>query len=145
MIPYNPKIVLDRLPQVQQAEEAPQNDTEIDSNFSDHFEPATPPPSTPQPILSGSPITPETVKSLKRKGDQLLQYMQENSLSPTLQRHMRAFAKGSIAQAHEGAQAVEDLQKTTAAEKARQARQKASKSSLQKGGVLYASKARAMV
>ncbi|RPB22341.1 hypothetical protein L211DRAFT_788963 [Terfezia boudieri ATCC MYA-4762] len=58
---------------------------------------------------------------------------------------MRAFAKGSIAQAHDGTQAVEDLHKTTAAEKARQARQTASKHSLQKGGVLYASKARAMV
>jgi len=44
-----------------------------------------------------------------------------------------------------GTQAVEDLHKTTAAEKARQARQAASKRSLQKGGVLYASKARAMV
>ncbi|KAF8415582.1 hypothetical protein EV426DRAFT_701266 [Tirmania nivea] len=58
---------------------------------------------------------------------------------------MRAFTKGSIAQAHEGAQAVEDLQKTTAAEKARQAWQTGSKRPLQKGGVLYASKARAMV
>ncbi|KAF8453816.1 hypothetical protein BGX38DRAFT_1268323 [Terfezia claveryi] len=142
MIPYNPKIVLDRLPEVQQAS---QNNAEIDSNFTDEFEPSTPPPSTPPPILSGSPITPETVRSLKRKSDQLLQYMEQNNLSPTLQRHMRAFAKGSIAQAHDGTQAVEDLHKTTAAEKARQARQEASKRSLQKGGVLYASKARAMV
>ncbi|KAF8415588.1 hypothetical protein EV426DRAFT_57574 [Tirmania nivea] len=144
MIPYNLKIVLDRLLEVQQA---PHNNAEIDSNFSDEFEPSTPPPSTPPlstpppstplpstpppstplpstpppstpppstpppstpppstppPILSSSPITPETVRSLKRKSDQLLQYMEQNNLSPTLQRHMRAFTKGSIAQAHDG-------------------------------------------
>ncbi|KAF8430174.1 hypothetical protein EV426DRAFT_639136 [Tirmania nivea] len=137
MIPYNPKIVLDRLPEAQQAT---RNETEIDSNLSDEFEPSTPPP-----ILSGSPVTPATVRSLKRKSDQLLQYMEKNNLSPTFQRHMRVFTKGSIAQAHDGAQAVEDLHKTTAAQKARQAQQNASKRSLQKGGVLYASKARAMV
>ncbi|KAF8450141.1 hypothetical protein BGX38DRAFT_510407 [Terfezia claveryi] len=138
MIPYNPKIVLDRLPEIQQAQQASRSNAEIDSNFSDEFEPSTPPPSTPPPILSGSPVTPETVRSLKHKSDQLLHYMEENNLSPTLQRHMRAFTKGSIAQAHDGAQAVGDLNKTTAAEKARQARQTASKRSLQKGGVLYA-------
>jgi hypothetical protein len=52
---------------------------------------------------------------------------------------------GSLAQAQVGAQAQEDLAHTEAAVKARNARQKGSRRSLQKGGVLYASHAREMV
>jgi hypothetical protein len=53
--------------------------------------------------------------------------------------------KGSLVQAQMGAQAVQDLNLTNAAQNARSIRQEANRRSLQSGGILYASDARAMV
>jgi hypothetical protein len=53
--------------------------------------------------------------------------------------------KGSLAQANAGAQAQEDLLHTQAAELARATRQKRTRRSVLKGGILYASEARSIV
>ncbi|KAG0126281.1 hypothetical protein HOY82DRAFT_615466 [Tuber indicum] len=89
------------------------------------------------------PSTPKTIRSLKRYADSLQQSLGE--LSPTANRSLQRFLKGSLVQAQSGAQALEDLQTSKAAELARSARQKRSRRSIQKGGELYAHEARAMV
>ena len=70
--------------------------------------------------------------------------MQTADLSPTFRRSLDTFIKGSLTQAHAGAQAQEGLQHTQAAEIARAARQKRSRRSVQKGGRVYVDGARSM-
>ena len=55
------------------------------------------------------------------------------------------FVKGSLAQAHIAAQALDDLTQTKAAEVARATRKERSRKTLQKGGSMYIDEARVMV
>ena len=69
-------------------------------------------------------------------------------LSPTIQRRLKKFMHGSLVQAQLGAQAIEDLEHTQAAQKARAARQQGGRHTFQgrgHGGMLYMEEARDMV
>ena len=74
---------------------------------------------TPQSPIS----TPLTVRSLKRQAECL----RRGDLSSTIRRSLDTFIKGSLVQAHAGAQAQGDLPHTQAAEIARASRQKRSR------------------
>ncbi len=63
-------------------------------------------------------------------------------MSPTRRQLIDTFIKGSLVQAHSGAQAIEDLIERRSEGLARTSRQSSSKKVLQKGGVLYARDAR---
>lgn len=89
------------------------------------------------------PVTPQTVRTLQRAGDYLKKRLY-NELSSPLEGVLLRFIKGSNIQAATGAQALFDLHDTEAATRARKQRSQ-SKAGLQKGGVLIASKARAIV
>ena len=80
------------------------------------------------------------MRSLKRQAECL----RTADLSSTLHRSLDTFIKGSLVQAHAGAQFQEDLQHTQAAEIARASRQKRSRRSVQKGGVMYVDGAHSM-
>ena len=91
LIPYNPAIILDWL-----REAVPSQPPPI---------PSTPTRTSTQQSLISTPLT---VRSLKRHAECL----QAADLSPTLRRSFDTFIKGSLVQAHAGAQAQEDLQHT---------------------------------
>ena len=100
---------------------------------------------TPSPSPS-SPHTPLTIRSLKRQENSLEEITAD--LSPTIQRKLGKFVRGSLAQVQLGAQALENLAHTQAAQKARAMRQQGGRHTLQgrgHGGVLYAHEARNMV
>jgi len=97
----------------------------------------------PGPQLDDPPSTPTTLCSLKYHADSLVSTLPP--LSPSSNRHLQQYLKGSLAIAQSGALALQDLENTKAAELARAARQKRSRRPLQKGGVLYAYEAREMV
>jgi hypothetical protein len=128
LIPYNPEIVLARL-----QEYSPLNQPTSPRPIL----PSTPPPRLPKPTS-----TPHTLLSLKRHANYL---QQADATSPTFKDTLNMFVKGSLAQAHLAAQVQEDLERTRAAELARANRQKRTRRSVQKGGVIYASQARAIV
>src|SRR5204862_2851834 len=86
--------------------------------------------------------TPQTVRTLRAQGQQLLQYPY---LSPTFRKSLDCFIKGSLVQAQTGAEALDHLQLSEAASNARKARQQQNRRVVQKGGVIYASEARKMV
>ena len=103
LLPFAPEIVLKQLPP----------------------RPTTPSPSTPPSLRRPSPSpphTPLTIRSLKRQRSMLEEVTAD--LSPTIQRRLKKFMHGSLVQAQLGAQALEDLEHTQAAQKARTARQK---------------------
>ena len=117
LIPFNPNIVLSKLPATTPSP------------------PSTPPPATPE-----LPTVPLTIRSLKRQANELWNY--SDPTSPTYRERLHTYFTGSLAQAQTGAQAVEELARTEAAQLARKARRTASHRPVQKGGVLYASEAR---
>ena len=100
-------------------------------------------PSTPQgqknvDVWEEQWPTPLTIRTLKRQGKILRDY----KTSPSTCRRLNTFIKGSIAQALTGAQAKEDLSYQQAAQNARRRRATATKTHVQKGGVLSAKHAR---
>ena len=125
LIPYNPETVLGRL----REHTTPSHQTSL------------PEPHTPPPLLSKPISTPHTLNSLARHAHYLYQ---ADVTSPTFRNSLDSFIKGSLAQAHLAAQVQEDLEHTQAAELARANRQKRSRRSVQKGGVMYAGQARAI-
>jgi hypothetical protein len=119
LIPYNPEIVLERLQEYS-------------------AEPRTPSPLPPQHLMT----TPHTLRSLKRHTE----FLETADLSlKAMRESFKKYAKGSLAQAEVGAVAQKELSKTKAAELARANRQNRTRRSVQKGGILYADGARAMV
>jgi len=100
------------------------------------------PPTTPPPIIPEVVSTPHTVQSLQRHAAYL---QNQDPISPTFQRNLEQFIKGSLAQAQAGAQAYTELNNTNTTENARRTRQNCSRRSVQKGGVIYAHQARAIV
>ena len=80
------------------------------------------------------------MRSLKGQAECL----QSADLSPTLGRSLDTFIGGSLVQAHADTQAQEDLQHAQAAEIARASRQKRSRGSVQKGGMMYVDGARSI-
>ena len=96
------------------------------------------PTTLPPPI---NPQTPLTIRTLQRQGEQL----QNADLSPTFWRLLDVFVKCSMTMAIGGNLAIDGLTHTQAAEQARKLRQKQSKRSIQKGGVVYAHESRKMV
>ncbi|RPA88813.1 DDE-domain-containing protein [Choiromyces venosus 120613-1] len=126
LLPYNPHIVLSRLPEHMS-----------NTTYSTQPVPTTPPPN-PCPILS----TPHTIRSLKRQAH----YLEDaNPGSPTFGVNLQCFIQGSLIQAQSGAVAYQELTHTQAAEKARATCQNWTRCSVQKGGVLYAHQACMMV
>ena len=123
LIPYNPDIVLSRLPE-------------------SVYVPSYDPPVTPPSIYTENFSTPKTIRSLARHA---LFLQSCDPISPTFQTTLQQYIKRSLAQAHAGAQAYKDLENTHAAENACAIRQNRSRRSVQKGGVIYAHQARAMV
>ena len=124
LIPYNPDRVLSQL-----SEYTPPG-------------PSYNPPTTPPPIIPEVVSTPHTLQSLQRHAAYL---QNQDPISPTFQRNLEQFIKGSLAQAQAGAQAYTELNNTNTAENARRTRQNRSRRSVQKGGVIYAHQARAIV
>ena len=125
LIPYNPETVLSRL-----------REHVIQSH-----QMSLPEPQTPPPLLSKPISTPRSLNSLAHHANYLYQ---AEVTSPTFRPSLESFIKGSLAQGHLAAQVQEDLEHTQAAELARANRQKRSRRSVQKGGVLYAGQARAI-
>jgi hypothetical protein len=130
LIPYNTEIVLNRLTEKEEKIE-PWSDLEgEDSEEEDPFTPLGG-PSTPLPIKHQVKITtPLTVQSLKQATDILLARVAiEDSESPgtpsraTKHRLLKLIIKGSLVQAQMGAQAVQDLNRTNAAQNACSIRQ----------------------
>ena len=105
LIPFNPEIVLDELNADSESELEP---------------PYTPRAVTPGP--SEPPTIPLTIRSLKRRADQLEATPLEDRSTSTFQQKLHAFVAGSLAQAQSGAQMAEELEHTEAAEKARKDR-----------------------
>ncbi|PWW79745.1 hypothetical protein C7212DRAFT_157020 [Tuber magnatum] len=88
---------------------------ECAGTFEPEVEVGAPNPSlrTPLPERILEATIPHTVCSLKCQADSL---WHSNSDSPSFKHSLNCFIKGSIAQAHVGAQAQEDLEHTQAAE-----------------------------
>jgi hypothetical protein len=123
LIPYNPEIVISKLREAQ-------------------F-PSTPTAPTTPPQVS-SPTMPQTIRSLKRQGDELL--LEAGDYSPSFQHKLKLALQGALAQAQSGALAMDNLEHTKMAEETRNARRKSqNRRQVQKGGVMYASEARQMV
>ena len=102
------------------------------------------PPTTPPRPPASTLTMPDTIRSLKRQGDELLRDAAD--LSPTFQRRLKLVLQGGLTQAQSGALAMESLEHTKAAEQAKSAKRKSqNRRQVQKGGVLYASEARQMV
>ncbi len=90
---------------------------------------------TPSP----APIqTPMTIRTLQRQAD----HLRARSLSPSTKASVDKFVKGSLVQAHAGAQAEDDLRQVQAASQARTARQSNNRRVVQKGGVITVANAR---
>ncbi|KAI9873417.1 MAG: hypothetical protein M1823_007924, partial [Watsoniomyces obsoletus] len=79
-----------------------------------------------------------TIRTLQRQADHLRQL----SLSPSIRHSVATFLKGSLVQAHAGAQAETDLQQMQAATQARAARASHNRRIVQKGGVITVANAR---
>lgn len=125
LVPYDPAKVLTRLQESHTALQHPAM--------------TTPPPAVPPPLQVP---TPYTVRSLKRQA----QYLNDaDPVSPTFKTNLDRFIKGSLTQAQSGAHAYQELANTQAAEQARATRQNRTRRSVQKGGVIYAHQARAIV
>ncbi|KAA8894240.1 hypothetical protein FN846DRAFT_895270 [Sphaerosporella brunnea] len=88
------------------------------------------------------PETPLSIRNLKRVCREIMLDAAALDTPPSFQHKLKAGHKGGLVQSQAGARAFADLVATKAAEKSRQQR---SRSSLQKGGVLYAENARNMV
>ena len=121
LIPYDPSIVISKL-----REAAP-----------------PPPPRSVQPSGSG-PSMPLTIATLKAQGEELLH--DAKNMSPDFQNRLKLVLQGGLALAQSGALAMEHMENTQAAEKARSERRKAqNRRQIQNGGVLYADEARDIV
>ncbi|KAA8913293.1 hypothetical protein FN846DRAFT_1018904 [Sphaerosporella brunnea] len=108
------------------------------------------PPSTPHrraqysdsDVEPETPETPLTIRTLKRVCREIILDAAALNTPPSFQHKLRAGLKGGLVQSQAGARAFADFAATKAAEKSRRQR---SRSSLQKGGVLYAENARNIV
>ena len=139
LIPFNPSIVLNKLPNVVNSS------YELESQSSDtpSQESESPSLNTPPLLPSVNPTTPQTIRSLKKHA-QLL-HTQLDQLPQQANHSLQKYLKGSLALAQSGAQALCDLENTKAAELARAARRNHSRRSMQRGGVLNVEEARGMV
>ncbi|KAI9882527.1 MAG: hypothetical protein M1823_005723 [Watsoniomyces obsoletus] len=79
-----------------------------------------------------------TIRTLQRQAD----HLRGRSVAPSLRASLEMFVKGSLVQAHSGAQAEEDLRQVQAASQARAARQSHNRRVVQKGGVITVANAR---
>ena len=122
LIPFNPDIVLSKLPRAATTPSPPST-----------------PPANHTPELSTVPLS---IRSFKRQANELWEY--SDPTSPTFRKRLHTYLTGSIAQAQTGVQVAEDLERTEAAQLARKARQTASHRPAQKGGQLYSSEARSI-
>jgi hypothetical protein len=128
LVPYNPDVVLAKMREAASA--TPPSTPRRRAQYSDSdAEPET-------------PETPLTIRTLKRLYKEIVHDAAALDTPPSFQDKLRAGLKGGLVQSQAGARAVADLAATKAAEKSRRQR---SRSSLQKGGVLYAEDARNMV
>jgi len=151
LIPFNPSTVLDKLPPTNNSASEPELHSH--STASTNFEIQAPytrfphgsPPHTPPPQPEVDPITPQTIRSLKSHAQLLHSQLNQSPQQVPGSNSLKKYLKGSLALAQSGAQALSDLENTKAAQLARAVRQNRSRRSIQKGGVLYAHEARAMV
>ncbi|PWW78429.1 hypothetical protein C7212DRAFT_182795, partial [Tuber magnatum] len=90
LIPFDPKIVLQKLIE------------------HDHYLLET--NQTPPPSSQSLPCTPQTIWSLKRYADALQDHPALEELSPTVMQSLQSFIKGSLMQAHSGAQVFDELE-----------------------------------
>lgn len=97
LVPYNPKIVLEKLRE---------------------YNPLPSTPATPTRSAREDPKTPYTVRSMVRS----VKRLRELSLSPSAKQLLEVFCKGSVVTALTGAQTEKELARTKTAEKGRQAR-----------------------
>lgn len=101
-------------------------------------------PQTPTPASaehSSGLATPRTVRTLKRRFEAIL----DKTLDEALRTRLAPILRGAVIQALEGAEAIDELQYTTVAQAASRARSLQKRTQLQRGGVLTAANARAMV
>ena len=68
----------------------------------------------PPPVAPKLPTIPLTFHSLKRQANELWNY--SDPMSPTYRERLHTYFTGSLAQAQTGAQAVEELARTEAAQ-----------------------------
>jgi hypothetical protein len=90
------------------------------------------------PTVSSTPATPTTVRSLKRQGEELLKC----DMDPEFCKNLATYVKGSQAQAERGALALEHVDLTEVAMRARSLRQQRSRTRLQNGGAVTVEQAR---
>ena len=122
LIPFNPSEVIDKI---------------------GGKNPAVRPTTPPDPMASPppAPATPKTVRDIHDVANRImsLKGIPEHLVLP-----LRSFTKGSVAAVRAGELAEARLDQSVAADNARKARRRLTNRVLQKGGVLYASEARAM-
>ena len=123
LVPYNPAIVLEKVKEFQPPPPPPLS------------RPNTPPEAEIQP-----PVTPLTIRSLKKQAVQL-----QNATPSRHKALQEKFIKGALIQSETATQFQRDLTTFTAAEKERRERRTRSQRQLQTGGVLYPEQARNMV
>jgi hypothetical protein len=100
-------------------------------------------PQTPLTANSSSGLaTPRTVRTLDRRFQAILD---DETLNHALRERLEPILRGAAIQALEGAEAIDELQYTTVAQAASRNRSLQKRSHLQRGGVLTAANARAMV
>jgi flagellar biosynthesis GTPase FlhF len=90
------------------------------------------------PAVSSTLATPTTVRSLKRQGEELLKC----DMDPEFRKKLTTYIKGSQAQAERGALALQHVDLTEVAMRARSLRQKRSRTCLQNGGAVTVEQAR---
>ena len=99
-----------------------------------------PRPSTPEPYSELQLVTPQSLRTLKRLSDAIV----EEPMDPGLKLRLQSILKGGELQAIAGAQAIEQMRNQSAAVKAREKRNSRPRRSLQYGGTLPVSTARLM-
>lgn len=146
LVPYNPKVVLEKLYQSEAPAlakpmlcEDPADSLPLLPTIDKQSQTANQNPATPlhsDAIPPSDPHTPQSAGSLKRLSDKILSEV--DTLSSPRKKQITAFVKGALIQATAGSLAMQHMANTTAAEKARAHRNRAgSKRHLQKGGILY--------
>jgi DDE superfamily endonuclease len=134
LVPWDPKIVMDKV------REAIRDEDDIAGQLKALNRPLTPPSNA-----SYQPIRPTTPHSLVMASTHLRNALSTSTIDSPTRKHILSFIKGSVLVAGVGHEAEQELYKVQALSQARLERRKATRTSLQKGGVLYAKDARQMV
>jgi hypothetical protein len=153
--PFNPEIVLQKLKEFEPQYHTPPPerigpaDPELLAMFPEHKRPSPPQDPTldflPSVICKGTVRSPENAREFMALGQSVVREILRSSpevpaveLALSVRRLSEAAAKHTA----RGQIAINDLQKTTAYQTAKEARKRAGRKRLQEGGVLYAERAR---